>query len=68
MPESREGVVGTALVGVQAKKPFAAELGLLIILTLLIIWLVGRFLTLTGLIALITALTGIALLALWKRR
>ncbi len=68
MPKSLDLVVGTALVQVQPKKPFAAEIWLLIILTILIIWLVGRFLTLIGLIALVSALTVIALLAIRKRR
>jgi hypothetical protein len=68
MPESIDLVVGTALVRAQPKNPFASEIWLLIILTILIIWLVGRSLTPIGLIAFVSALTVIALLAIRKRR
>jgi hypothetical protein len=68
MFESIDLALRTALVRVQPKKPFASEIWLLIILTILIIWLVGRSLTPIGLIALVSALTVIALLAIRKWR
>jgi hypothetical protein len=68
MPELMDLVWGTALVRVQPKNPFTSEIWLLLILTLLIVWLVGRSLTRIGLIALVSALTVIALLAIRKRR
>jgi hypothetical protein len=68
MFESIDLALGTALVRVQPKNPFASEIWLLIILTVFIIWLVGRWLTPIGLIALVSALTVIALLAIRKWR